>query len=291
MISTDSVRRFLFENNDIRGEWVSLHDSFDQAVAAHDYPLVVRELLGELVSAAILLSSTLKFDGLMTLQAKSDGAISLLMVECTQGKTFRALARFPEEQDIRAMEKKDLLGNGKLVFTIDPDQGQRHQGIIPLEGGSLSDSLEQYFSLSEQLPTRFWLASDGHQCTGFMIQALPASLELEEEDREESWTRITALAATVIHEELLVLSCDDVLHRLYHEEDIRLFDGSAVCFHCNCSQDRSARIIESLGKEEADAIISEQGEITMNCQFCNKQYVFSARETETIFSHRTAVLH
>ncbi len=289
MSNRDSVQRFLFENTDIRGERVVLQSSFDKALAAHNYPNPIREILGELTAAAVLLSNTLKFSGVMSLQAKGTGPLSLLMVECTDQKSFRALARWSGNVEGEGLEA--LLGQGQLVITVDPDKGQRYQGIVPLNQPTLSKCLEHYFSQSEQLPTQVWLASDGIKAAGMLLQGLPVSTEKSLYSREEAWARLCALTNTVSDSELLNLDSETLLHRLYNEDDVRLFDSEVVCFQCNCSRDRSANIIQSIGKEEAESVISEQGRIAMDCQFCNQQYVFSALDVANIFSKDDVQIH
>ncbi|WP_263081614.1 Hsp33 family molecular chaperone HslO [Endozoicomonas sp. Mp262] len=289
MSTTDSVQRFIFENTDIRGERVCLQASFEDALAAHDYPLPVKRLLGELVAASVLLSTTLKFSGLMSLQVKGTGPLSLLMVECTERKSFRALARFSGDCEEGGIEK--LIGQGQLVITIDPDKGQRYQGIVPLTYPTLSECLEHYFAQSEQLSTRIWLASDGYKAAGMLLQALPASKESSKKLREETWSRLCLLTNTVSDNELLSLESESLLSRLYHEEQVRLFDSEPVVFQCNCSRKRSAQIIHSIGKDEADSVIREQGQIAMDCQFCNQQYVFSPDDVIDIFNGHEGYLH
>ena len=284
MMSKNSAQRFLFENADIRGEIISMDSCFTDALAAHGYPQNVRELLGELATAALLLSSTLKFEGILSLQAKGEGPLSLLMVECTDQKTFRALARWEEGADLSGLGLKALLGKGTLVMTIDPHKGNRYQGVVPLHHESLADSLKDYFQQSEQLPTEFWIASNGDQCAGMLLQALPAGVEASDDVREESWNRLSILANTVTSDELLSLDHETLLNRLYHEEDVRLFDEEPVAFNCNCSRPRSAKILHSLGRTEIDAILAESGEVAMDCQFCNQKYVFSETDVAEIFA-------
>lgn len=292
MMSKDNAQRFLFDNADIRGEIISLNSSFVDALAAHDYPKNVRELLGELVTAAVLLSSTLKFEGVMGLQAKGDGPLSLLMVECTDQKTFRTLARWEEGADLSGQGLKQLLGKGTLVMTVDPHKkGNRYQGIVPLHHETLSDSLKDYFQQSEQLPTRFWITSNGDQCAGMLLQALPGNVESSDEEREESWSRMVILAETVTDEELLNLDHETVLSRLFHEEDVRLFNKEPVTFNCNCSRPRSARILKGLGRTEMDSIVAEQGEVAMDCQFCNQKYVFTEKDIADIFGGDEPKVH
>ncbi|WP_330926509.1 Hsp33 family molecular chaperone HslO [Candidatus Sororendozoicomonas aggregata] len=282
MSNRDSVRRFLFNNTNIRGERVILDSSFEQALASHDYPEPVRKLLGELVAATVLLSTTLKYKGLMTIQAKGTGPLSLLMVECTDQQTFRALARV--SGDCSQSGLSNLLGQGQMVMTIDPDQGKRYQGIVPLNDETLSQSLEHYFAQSEQLPTRVWLASDGMKASGLFIQSLPDNKDNGAYDKGETWNRITTLSNTVSGNELLTLDSERLLGRLYHEEDVRVFDAESVSFKCNCSLQRSAHIIRGIGQEEAESVVRDEGKIAMDCQFCNKQYTFSAEDVAKIFS-------
>ena len=285
MSKQDQAQRFLFDNADIRGELVSLGSSLEESLAAHNYPVNVKALLGELVAAAVLLSSTLKFEGILSLQAKGDGPLSLLMVECTDQKTFRALARWDEEQTdkLTATGLSGLLGHGQLVMTVDPHKGNRYQGIVPLHHATLAECLNDYFKHSEQLATQFWLASNGDSACGMLLQALPESVE-SKETHDETWERLAVLADTLTEEELLTLDHETLLTRLYHQEDVRVFDADAVSFNCNCSRHRTAKILQSVGKEEAEEIIAEQGEIAMGCQFCNQSYTFNAKDVADIFS-------
>ncbi|MBU2711889.1 Hsp33 family molecular chaperone HslO [Zooshikella harenae] len=281
MSEHDQIQRFLFEQTDIRGEIVSLEKSYQQALAAHDYPEPIRQLLGELISAAILLSTTLKFAGVMTLQAKSSGPIRLLMVDCNEKHEFRALARW--EGDIRQMDLRSLLPAGHLVITIDPEQGKRYQGIVPLNGDTLGECFSSYFVQSEQLPTQMWLFADHEHATGLLLQALPASQETDPQQRELKWEHITTLAKTVKPEELLTLDPLVVLHRLFHEETVRVFPAEPVAFHCNCSREKTSVALHSIGREEAESVLEEQGELVLHCQFCNHAYHYNAIDIAQLF--------
>ncbi|WP_252177900.1 Hsp33 family molecular chaperone HslO [Endozoicomonas sp. 4G] len=289
----DCAQRFIFENADLRGEIVSLGSSLTESLAAHDYPVNVKALLGELAAAAVLLSSTLKFEGILSLQAKGDGPLSLLMVECTDQKTFRALARWDEENtdQLTAKGLSGLLGNGQLVMTIDPHKGNRYQGIVPLHHETLTEGLNAYFRQSEQLPTRFWLAGNGDQGAGILLQALPASIEQEEGERQESWNRMVTLADTATEAEMLELEHEALLLRLFHEEEVRVFDREAVSFSCNCSRPRSAKILASLGQEEAESMVADLGKIEMGCQFCSQTYTFTAQDVAEIFQGNEPKTH
>lgn len=288
MSRTDNaVQRFIFENTDIRGEVVSLNNSYVDALEAHEYPEVVRRFLGELVASAVLLSSTLKFEGLLTLQARGDGPLSLLMVECSDQKSFRAVAQFRD--DIAEAPLQTLLGKASLLITVDPVKGKRYQGIVPLEKETLAASLEDYFAQSVQLQTRLWLACDGQSSSGLLLQALPASAELSADARSESWNRMTALAETVQSSELLDLDHETLLVRLFHEETVRIFEKEPVRFICTCSQERSAKIISTLDRKEVESIIEEEGQVAMDCQFCNHQYVFGKEDIDSIFNEKPQI--
>ncbi|WP_281648414.1 Hsp33 family molecular chaperone HslO [Parendozoicomonas sp. Alg238-R29] len=276
MMQTDSAQRFLFENTDIRGERVQLDQSLQEAFAPHAYPEMIRVLLGELATAAVLLSTTLKFEGKMTLQARSSGPVSLLMIECTDKRSFRGVARWSDEQ----LSPSDtglhsLLENGQLVITVDPEKGKRYQGVIPLEGENLAGCLSSYFQQSEQLPTKLWLACDGEKAAGFLLQALPHQKDKDLAARTEHWEHFTVLAETLKDEEMLELSTEEVLHRLYHEEDIRLFDGETIKYHCNCSRERTGSALITVDPADIQEILEEQGQIDMDCQFCNTRYTFT----------------
>lgn len=281
----DTTQRFLFENLDVRGEIVSLENSYHEILARHPYPEPVAKLLGELLAASALLCSTLKFDGTLVLQIRaSEGPLPLLMVECNSNREIRGIARYEAEQINDSMTLKDLMPNGILTLTVDPTQGKRYQGIVALEGDSLATSLSSYFASSEQLPTHFWLCADGKHAKGLLLQALPAEKQLDEDERAATWQHVTVLANSLTSQEFLSVDNPTILHRLYHEEDIRLFEEQPIHFHCSCSRERSANALSSLGKEDVLALIEEQnGQITIDCQFCNKQYVFDIADVTLLF--------
>ncbi|MFT6431404.1 MAG: molecular chaperone Hsp33 [Halopseudomonas sp.] len=282
MAFQDTSQRFLFENVDVRGELVALDTSYREVLAKHDYPEPVRELLGEMLAAAVLLSTTIKFDGLLILQASSSGPISTLMVECASDQAVRGIARYSEA--IAGNSLADLMPDGILAITVDPEEGQRYQGIVALDGSTLAESLNGYFQNSEQLPTRFRLQADGRTARGLLLQALPADRQRDSEQRAATWEHLNILADTLSAEELLSLDNQTVLHRLFHEEDVRLFDPRAARFECSCSAERSGNALISLGHDDALALLSEQnGEIEIDCQFCNTRYLFDRVRLEDLF--------
>ena len=182
----DNKRRFLFEEMDVRGEIVHIDSVLSQLRAIHDYPSGVANLLGEFVVASLLLASTLKFRGTLTVQARSERQIPLIMAEATDDLAVRAIAR--GAQEAVAMDFPSLLGGGQLVLTVTPTQGKRYQGIVPLADESLAKSIDSYFEQSEQLQTRLYLASDGEHAAGLLLQQLPAQLVTDANQRNDHST-------------------------------------------------------------------------------------------------------
>lgn len=285
MLDFDYTQRFLFDDTDVRGEWVGLERSYAEVLAKHDYPEPVAQLLGELLAAAALLVGTLKFDGLLVLQARSSGAVPLLMVECSSDRQVRGIARYHAEQIAPGASLGELMPEGVLALTMDPARGQRYQGIVGLDGVNLAACLSDYFASSEQLPTRFWLYADGRRACGLLLQQLPADRIHDADEREASWQHLATLADTLTAEELLGLDTTTVLHRLYHEEQVRLFEPKPIHFQCSCSRERSANALISLGQADAEELAREQGgAVTIDCQFCNEQYRFDAADIAQLFA-------
>lgn len=275
----DNLQRFVFEDAPIRGEIVRLDATYRAVLDRRDYPAPVREVLGELMAASALLASTLKFEGKLIMQIQGDGPIKLLMAECTEAGAMRALAQWRGE-NVEPATLKELIGSGKFVITIDPqDSRERYQGVVDLEGGSVADALEHYFAQSEQLDTRLWLAADREQAAGMLLQKLPDS-ELEDPD---AWNRAVHLGSTLSRDELLGLQAKDILHRLYHEEDIRLFARQPLAFRCSCSHERVVAVLKMLGQDEVTSILEERGNVDVDCEFCGAHYEFDAIDAAQLF--------
>lgn len=281
-MSIDQSQRFIFDKSDVRGELVRLEGSYQRVLDGHSYQPKLASLLGEFIAASVLLSSTLKFDGLLSLQLRCDGPVSLLMAECDSRQQVRAIAR--GELPLQEQTFEQLFAGGSMAITIEPSSGQRYQGIVPLVGGSLSICLEGYFSQSEQLPTRLWLAAEEGRCAGLLLQRLPQKEAQSVEQSEQMWSHLTHLANTIKAEEMLALPAEQLLHRLYHQEAVRLFEAKAVQFNCNCSRERTERALITLDAQELEEILAEQGEIAMDCQFCCTAYRFSKTEIRTLLT-------
>jgi molecular chaperone Hsp33 len=286
----DHSLRFLFEDADIRGQTVCLDGAYRDIVAIHQYAPGVSRLLGEFLAAAVLLSTTLKFQGKLILQVRSQGQVPLLMVECNSSLEVRGIARGAEQATSSRFEQ--LLGSGQLAITIDPTNGQRYQGIVPLTGSSLAHSLDAYFEQSEQLKTRFWLAADEHRARGLLLQQLPSKITADSGESEHQWEHACSLAATIQAQELLELAPQELLYRLYHQDPVRLFSPSPVVFHCSCSRERTRHALSALDPAELEDLLEELGSITMDCEFCNQQYRFDRDDlADVLGGEQTQTLH
>jgi len=288
MANPDSLQRFTFDNCHVRGEVVGLNQTLTDIFQRQSYPAAVNNLLGQLLAAAALLSATVKIDGLLTIQVQSNGPLKILLAETSHDGKLRGIARMDEEQ---ALNEGELLGsNGQLIITIDPTEGRRYQGIVALEGDDLAKSLEGYFRQSEQLATRIWLSCEGEVAAGFLLQELPALGEIQEsmEVDEDAWTRLTCVTDTIRDDELLHLENQQLLHRLYHEETVRVFDGEALKFSCSCSKDRLSTALDQMGYEECQEIIDEQKKIRADCQFCGQHYSFDQSDINGLFPLQSA---
>jgi molecular chaperone Hsp33 len=276
----DTLQRFVFENTPIRGNLVNLTSTLQLALNKQHLPGGLKRALGELMAASALLTATLKMSGSLVLQIQSKGALKLLVVECNSEFGIRATAKWKgevsDEQNLF-----DLIAHGQFMITLDPKDGrQAYQGIVPLEGDSISTILENYMLRSEQIDTRIWLHCDGNSAAGMLLQKLPETMnqitqteDLSSQDLD-AWNRIGHLAGTITDDELLNLPTEILLKRLFHEEDVRLFEASNTKFYCSCSRESVSGMLRMLGNEEITSIIEEQGKIEVNCDFCNAHYSF-----------------
>ncbi|WP_417328858.1 Hsp33 family molecular chaperone HslO [Halomonas cupida] len=276
---TDQIQRFLIESTNVRGEVTRLERAYAEVLERHEYPPAINNQLGELLAAVALLTDTVKLDGTLSLEVRGSAVVSLLMAESNPGGELRAIARLSEDAALpsEAADFRSLVGDGQIVITLDPREGRRYQGVVAIEHDSLATCLEAYFSQSEQLPTRLWLAADGQHAAGMLLQRLPDE-SLNQDD--DAWDRATQLAATISSSELVELDSATLLTRLFHEETVRVFDPKALRFGCTCSRSRIAGAIVSLGADELRDIVEDQGGIETQCHFCHTRYQFSAAEVE-----------
>ena len=285
----DSLQRFLFDGTDIRGEVTTLSASYQELLANQHYPPQVALLFGEFIAAASLLSTVLKGSGMITIQARGDGPITTVMAECSQGNKLRGIVRgdFDNLKDINSLQ--ELLGTATLAITIEPEGKERYQGVVALDGKDLSQCLEFYFYQSEQLPTKIKLAANAQSASGMLIQQLPSSADAEKS--ADDWQDISVLFETLSSAEQLDLSHNDQLYRLFHEQQLRLFDPQPMRFSCSCSRQRTESALISLGREEVVEMSVEQGLIMITCEFCSQQYRFTSGDISELFDPPNIPLH
>jgi molecular chaperone Hsp33 len=290
---TDRVRRFIFENRPVRGHWVQLSDSWRGLRAHGAYPPLVQELLGQAVAASVLLAATLKFRGTLTLQLQGNGSVRLLVAQCTHDFRLRAVARFdatavgelPQGARPSGAVFQRLVGSeGRVTVTVEAEERSlRYQGVVPLEGASLGESLEAYFASSEQLPTRVLLAADGTHGAGMLVQRLPGAGDAEDEEASAAWEGAEQGIRRLSEAELLGCGVEELLARGFPNHDLRLFRGAPVRFECRCSDGRVAGLLRALGAEEVREVLREQGAVTVTCEFCHRPYRFDAVDVEALF--------
>ena len=276
----DTLQRFVFENTPIRGNLVNLTSTFQLALNKQHLPAGLKRALGELMAASALLTATLKMNGSLVLQIQSKGALKLLVVECNSDFGIRATAKWTGEVNDQ-QSLFDLIEQGQFMITLDPkDGGQAYQGIVPIEGEDISTILENYMLRSEQIDTKIWLCCDGNAAAGMLLQKLPETMNQVTQSQDvaehdaDAWNRVGHLADTITDGELIELSAETLLTRLFHEEDVRLFEASNTKFYCSCSRESVSNMLRMLGNDEITSIIEEQGHIEVNCDFCNTHYKF-----------------
>jgi molecular chaperone Hsp33 len=280
MIEQDLLRRFLFVDLGVRGEWVKLTTSWQAAKQHQQGPQNAQHQLGQALAAVVMLSATVKFNGSMILQAQGDGDLKAVVAQCTHDRKIRGLIRCNVNVTPGSLETQ--FGHGRLVLTIEPDNAQPYQGIVPLQGINLATALQTYFEQSEQLKTRLWLFANETHAAGLLLQELPS-----QSSYKADWERIEILADTVTEQELLELDCEHLLYRLFNEEKVRLFDAEPVEFQCACSRSRIERTLRAMGREELEDILQEQGTIQVGCEFCSENYLFDRIDVETLLAQES----
>ncbi len=277
----DTLQRFIFENTDVRGEIVHLDDSYIDAVKNSNYPQPLKELVGQMMAATALLAATVKIKGKLTVQAQGDGPVSLVLVQCSSDHEIRSMAKW--EGDVTAEDVEKMMGKAYMAITIEPDgDKERYQGVVQLHGDKIEQAFEEYFNSSEQLATKITLTSDDNSAAGLFLQKLPESDKSQDKD---AWDRMTQLASTITSEELLQLSAQDLIHRLFHQEDVRLFDPSTIEFKCSCSREKLEEVLKSIGYEDLKKLIEEKGNVEVDCEYCREKYVFDTIDVEYLFNY------
>ena len=291
---TDKLQRFIFENAAVRGELVELPNTWQQVLARKEYPPAVRNLLGEMLAAAALLSANLKFDGMLVMQIHGDGPVKLLVIECDSELHLRATAKLAPNAVISEQATMRELVNvherGRFVITLDPKNkipGQQpYQGIVPLDGESIAMAIENYMLRSEQLDTKLWLAANASVSRGLLLQKLPkdGGSGAAVADDLEAWNHTVTLASTIRSEELLSTDIDTLLRHLFWQETIRVFEPRHPSFQCSCTREKVGNMLRMLGREEVDAALAELGSLSINCDFCGQHYEFDTVDCTQLFA-------
>lgn len=271
---------FVFENQVAHGAFVELSAGVGEMLGQRNYGADLRRLIGEAMAAMPLLATHLGFEGRINLQFQGEEAVKLLVAQVDHRLEVRAMAKAPTDV---CGNFADLLQGGVLALMLEPigEQRQASQALVPIAGDSLAQALEGYFEQSEQLPTLIRLAADGEHLRGFMLQRLPLE---DAQGGEQDWEHLAILAATLKQEELLQVDPATLLGRLFAEEPLRLFEPRPVTVACRCSRAGISRLLLSLGREECDSILAEQGRIAVTCEFCGKEYTFNRSEAAELFA-------
>jgi len=277
-MTDDCVKRFLFDDLDIRGAIVRIHPVWQKMLAGRNYPAPVVELLGQMSATTLLIGSNLKQAGRLTIQLRGSGPVSLLVIDCTEQLHIRGMASCADE--IAPGLAPELLGHGQLLLSLDmPSMREPYQSLVPLDGNSIAEIFEHYLRQSEQLPSRFFLAASADGAAGIFLQKLPNADQRD----ADGWARIEALASTVKDDELLSLPPEELLLRLFHEETVRVFAAEPVIHDCPEDWEKVRSMLRSLGREEVDAVLLEHGEVVIKDDICNREYRFDAQAIDEIF--------
>lgn len=288
----DQLLRIMFGNVSARAHLVRIHHGWQEILARHHETPDVMQLLGQMSCASILLSASLKYEGSVTLQIHGDGPVRLAVAECNAALGFRSTVKMAEQQPVPPEADWQTLvnarGMGRFSVVLDPRTpgGSPYQGIVPLHEAGLAQALESYMDRSEQLPTRLWLACQGDRAAGLLLQRMPSEGGIGHAPHhdDQGWEQLLALAATVTEAELLGQDSQRLLHQLFWEASPRLLEERAVRFHCGCSRQRVGRMLQTLGQDEVASILSEQGAVSVQCDFCNTAYEFDAVDCAELFS-------
>ncbi len=285
-MSDSFVRRFLFEHLDIRGAIVHLGEAWQQMQAGRYYQPTIAQLLGETAAVTALIGAQLKQPGRLTLQLRGNGPIQLLVMDCNERLQMRGMAR--SNPVVLPAPVPELLGaeqGGQLMISLDlPTARHPYQSFVPLVGDSIAAIFEHYLEQSEQQPSRLFLTASPQAAVCLFLQKMPQA----DQHDVDGWQRITQLAATVKSAELFGLDPEALLTRLFHEEmtahGVRIYDPVPVSYHCPEDWTKVRDMIRSLGREDAETILHEHGEILIRDDICNRSYRFSAEDVAELFA-------
>jgi len=283
MSAKDTVIPFVFEELPVRGALIRLDDVWQRLQAGHNYPQPIEEILGHAAAATALIAQSLKFDGSVTLQIISDGPFGMLVMQCTDDLDMRGMTTAREVTG--AHRFGDLVGNARCAVTIDAGAMDRpYQGIVEIRPESLAASLENYFARSVQVPSCLKLQSARSHCGGILLQQMPGEAAIDADD----WRRLSFLVATLRPDDLIAGSAADLLHRLFAEDDLRLFTARSLRFRCRCSTERVEAVLRLLGERETREALDEQGRVDVTCEYCGHRRSFDSVDIARLFAGQTA---
>jgi len=281
-VDQDAVRKYLCDDApDARLMTVKLGQSTDDMLDHQQMPAPIKALCAELVAATCVLAHMLKFDGEMIVQIKSAGPVTMMVAECSSEGRIRATAQWDDIDHYTTFS--ELIGKGYMAVTVDPKHGERYQGIVPLESGSIEGCINHYFDSSEQLDTKLWLSSDATTVAGLLIQRIPDEGG-SRTSTASNWETLSTLAATVTKEELASEAGPLLIYKLFHELSPRSFDPFSIRFGCSCTRERSSRAIRALGETEVKQLFAEQPSVTVDCHFCGRVYQYDQADLEWLLS-------
>lgn len=277
----NTIHRFLLEDLDIRGAVVRLDTVWQQLLTNREYPPRIVELLGQMTATTTLLADNLKQPGRLTIQLRGNGPVSLLVIDCSESLNVRCMAQVGEAIGSNT-PLVELLGHGQLLLSLDMDSMKEpYQSVVPVQGHTIAEIFEHYLSQSEQLASRFFLAATHQGVAGLFIQKMPSSDQRD----PDGWTRVEALASTAEQEELLSLSAEELLTRLFHEETVRLFAAQEVTHHCPMDWEKVRNMLRTIGREDIYGALKENGAIIIRDDLANHEYRFDKEAIDELFSN------
>ena len=281
MQKEDTLQRFMFEHASIRGEIAHLDETYKTIIQQQPYPAMVKQLLGQALVSCVLLTGSIKFEGQISLQFQGDKRLPLLLVQCDHQLQLRGYAKYQSDDVDDAIDYNAAFLNGKMVISIAQDnQTQVYQSIVPIMSLQMGDNLMHYFAQSEQISSRVWLAVDDEKAAGMLLQLMP---DQNTQQREEFWEYAVHIGQTISEQELLTLDNPTILHRLYHETELRLYPARLVCFKCRCNEERMKQALTVLGETDVRQLLQEKGIIDVQCDFCNRHFTFDAIDVTLLF--------
>jgi len=282
----NTVQGFLFEDLDIRGALVHLGSAWRRMLEGRAYAPFVARILGETTAVATLIAASLKQPGRLTFHVRGHGPLSMMVVDCNERLRLRGMAK--AKDGIEDAPLPALLGDGQLVLSLHTESAREpYQSVVPLSGNTVAAIFEHYLAQSEQQPTGLWLAADAQGTAGLFLQTLPGAAEKD----SDGWNRLLHLASTVKPEELRHLPPAELLTRLFPGETVRLFDPREVGYECPRDEEKVAAMLRSLGREEVESMLTEEGILEVKDDICNQTYRFDAEMLTQLFDAPKPTLH